>query len=257
MGRRNANVFPLPVLAIPGEMVKNGKKSSTFLPQNSRISTRNIREMRDIKGVELLIYTDILCVMVSISVCKVCVLTHSHEKGISFTSLIIPLTYNLRRAWTSFQSFPKTRLAVIGLLAWLAFHRTLLYDTISKQKSCHFFLANQESWLAFTSFYERGAGFMWLPQVLIGLLDRETFLSPGTARQYDWQKKKWHLSQSGVSLACTCLPFTRLVSVTCDCFKFWSVYYRDLPLVRHCYTIWLTEKASDTSAKMERNKHHC
>ena len=97
--------------------MKNGGKSSSFLPQKSRISTRNISKMRDLKGVELLIYTDILCVMVSISVCKACVLTHSHEKGIYFTSLIIPLTYNLRRAWTSFQSFPKTRLAVTGLLA--------------------------------------------------------------------------------------------------------------------------------------------
>lgn len=119
---------------------KMGKRVvQCFLRQNSRISTRNISKMRDIKGVELLIYTDIYCVMVSISVCKACVLTHSHEKGISFTSLIIPLTYNLRRALTSFQSFPKTRLAVISFLALLAFHRTMLYDTISKQKSRHCF----------------------------------------------------------------------------------------------------------------------
>ena len=37
------------------------------------------------------------------------------------------------------------------------------------------FLANQESWLAFTCFYERGAGFVWLLQVLIGLLERLSF----------------------------------------------------------------------------------
>ena len=169
--------------------------------------------------------------MVSISVCQACVLTHSHEKGISFTSLIISLMYNLRRAWTSFQSFPKTRLAMIGLLAWLAFHRTLFYDTISKQRSYHFF--NQSGTLTRLHVFLRTWCWFHVTDSSFDWFIRKTFLCSGTARQCDWQNIKWHLSQSGVSLACTCLPFTRLMWIRCDCFKFWSDYYRD----RHCYTI--------------------
>ena len=60
------------------------------------------------------------------------------------------------------------------------------------------FLANLESWIAFTCFYERGAGFMWLLQVLIGLLERLSFPQELLDNMTDRRKSDTSASQESV-----------------------------------------------------------